>query len=305
MRVRGWLLVLGVGAASAFAGEAPETPAAVESAAAESAPAAQARAAASPDPWQGFNRAVFRFNDELDRYVAKPLARGYRQITPRRLRAGITNFYLNLSAPVVILNDLLQGKPRAAGHDTFRFLMNSSWGLAGFIDVGSRMGVPPNDEDFGQTLGKWGVGAGPYLVLPLLGPSSVRDGLGYGVDVASNPRTWMTETEVNVAIAAGGALNTRTNLLEVEDIVQGDRYLFIRDLYLQRRAYLVNDGRVDSDPFLDDSEETEEGEAAAPAPDEAASAPDEAGEDGAATPSSTPAPPASADDNSAAEEASF
>ena len=251
MKFQGLLLVVCLGAVPALAAEKP----------ADAAPAAPA--AANPDPWQKYNRAVFRFNDRLDRYVARPLAKGYRKATPRRLRTGITNFFVNLRMPVVMVNDLLQGKPRAAGLDTARFMLNSTWGLAGFFDIGSRMGLPQSEEDFGQTLGTWGVKSGPYLVLPILGPSSLRDGAGYGVDVAVHPRTYIFNAESNVALTAVDALNTRANLLEVEDIVQGDRYLFIRDLYLQRREYLVHDGKVESDPFLDDSgEEDEEGDTA-------------------------------------------
>lgn len=241
--------------------------------------AAETAPAVNPDPLQRFNRGVFRFNDTLDRYVAKPVAKGYRKVTPRVVRTGISNFFVNLRMPVVMVNDLLQGKPRAASMDAGRFLMNSTWGLAGFIDVGSRMHIPLNDEDFGQTLGRWGVGPGPYVVLPFLGPSTFRDGSGLLVDAAVNPRNHISDNGTSVALAAVDLLNTRATLLEVEDIVQGDRYLFIRDLFLQRRAFLVQDGRVESDPFLDDSEEEEEAapeegaDAAAPATGEAGQAP--------------------------------
>lgn len=238
--------------------------------AAGTAPAAGTPAVRNPDPWEGVNRAVFRFNDRVDRYALKPLAKGYRKVTPRPVRTGIANFFLNLRAPIVMLNDLLQGKVRAAGSDTARFVLNTTVGLAGFLDVSSRLGLPRHDEDFGQTLGVWGVGPGPYLVLPFLGPSSVRDGLGYGMDVASHPRTWLLEPEVNVAITAADAVNVRASLLDVEEIVQGDRYLFIRDLYLQHREYEVHDGKMEHDPFLDESGEEDGGDGGAEAPPAAA-----------------------------------
>ncbi|MCD6061174.1 MAG: mlaA [Moraxellaceae bacterium] len=259
MKFRGLLLLLCLGAMPALADDKKSNKVVVPEA--DAAPAKVA--GGNPDPWEKYNRAIFRFNDRLDRFIAKPLAKGYRKVTPSRLRTGVTNFFVNLSLPVVVLNDLLQGKPRDAGTDTVRFLINSTWGVAGFIDHSARMGLPRNEEDFGQTLGKWGAAPGPYLVFPVIGPSSLRDGIGYGVDVATNPRTWIIDPEVNVGIAATYAINTRANLLEVEDIVQGDRYLFIRDLYMQRREYLVRDGKVENDPFLDDSsDEEEEGDTA-------------------------------------------
>lgn len=241
MRHRGPLLALALLA----------TPALAENAVSP-VPAPVTAPAGNPDPWEGFNRQVFRFNDTLDRYALKPVAKGYRKVTPRPLRSGITNFFRNLRMPVVMLNDLLQGKVRAAGHDVSSFVVNSTVGLAGLIDVSGRAGIPRHDEDFGQTLGVWGVPGGPYVVLPFFGPSTVRDSGGLAVDMVSDPISWRFEEGVTVGLWAVKAVNTRANLLDVEEIVQGDRYLFLRDLYLQSRDFAVKDGRVESDPFLDD-----------------------------------------------------
>jgi phospholipid-binding lipoprotein MlaA len=263
----------------------PAPPDAGSPPAAETAETAPAKFAHNPDPWQGFNRAVFRFNDTLDRYALKPVAKGYKAVAPRPVRTGLTNFFNNLRAPIVVLNDLLQGKVRHAGSDTVRFIVNTTAGIAGFVDVGSRVGLARHDEDFGQTLGVWGVPSGPYLVLPLLGPSSARDGLGRGVDTYAHPRTHNLDTDINLAITVVDGVNTRASLLDAEEIIQGDRYLFIRDLYLQHREFAINDGRVEEDPFLDDDSFEDEPDAAGPVPEAPA---DEA--PAPAAPESAPAP---------------
>lgn len=250
--------------AAAPAGQAGE----VAPPAPEAMAAAPAKAKGGPDPWEDFNRSVYRFNDRIDRHVLKPVAKGYQKVTPRAVRTGVTNFFRNLKMPVVMLNDLLQGKPLAAGQDLSRFVVNSTVGIAGVFDPSTKFGIPRNDEDFGQTLGKWGVSSGPYLVLPFLGPSSVRDGAGFGVDVVTDPVTFELEEGVTAGLWAVKLVNTRSNLLEVEEIIQGDRYLFLRDLYLQSREFAVKDGRVESDPFLDEEEPGEE--EAAPEADEGA-----------------------------------
>lgn len=263
--------------------------------------AAPAKADGGPDPWEGFNRSVYRFNDRIDRHVLKPVAKGYQKVTPRAVRTGVTNFFRNLKMPVVLLNDLLQGKPLAAGQDLSRFVVNSTVGIAGVFDPSTRFGIPRNDEDFGQTLGKWGVASGPYLVLPFLGPSSVRDGAGFGVDVVTDPITFEFDEGVTGGLWAIKLVNTRASLLEVEEIMQGDRYLFLRDLYLQSREFAVKDGRVESDPFLDEEEPGEESsgdegpageadEGSAPADGEAAPDAAEPPADAGAVEDSTAAP---------------
>jgi phospholipid-binding lipoprotein MlaA len=242
----------------------------------------------NPDPWEKYNRGVYRFNDVVDRYTLKPVAKGYRAVTPNVVRTGITNFFINLRSPLVIMNDLLQGKVRQAGSDTARFVVNSTVGIVGLIDVGARINLPLHDEDFGQTLGVWGVPAGPYLMLPFMGPSSVRDGAGFGVDAVANPRRRLISREADWILFGMDLVNSRASLLELEDIIQGDSYLFIRDLYLQRREYAVRDGRVENDPFLDDSFEDEDEDSAAPAGD---ALPEAVPEDAARRPEPVPARP--------------
>jgi phospholipid-binding lipoprotein MlaA len=135
-----------------------------------------------PDPWQGFNRTMYRFNYRFDRYVFLPVVRGYQAITPDFLEQGIHNFFTNIRNITTLINSILQASPRKAGDTTGRFLVNTTMGLLGVFDVATFLEIPQHEEDFGQTLGVWGVGSGPYLVLPILGPSSVRDGVGTGAD---------------------------------------------------------------------------------------------------------------------------
>lgn len=279
MTYRSLLLALLVASAPAVAADADVDRVGAGAADAAAAPGA---AAAAPvvnpaDPWEGFNRKVYRFNDRLDRHVAKPLAKGYVRVLPKPLRSGITNFFRNLKTPVVMLNDLLQAKPRAAGQDLSRFLVNSTLGFVGFVDAAGKLGMPRNDEDFGQTLAVWGVPNGPYLVLPLLGPSTVRDAGGFAVDVVSDPVTVELEEGPSAAVWSVKFLNTRANLLDVEEIIQGDRYLFMRDLYLQSRAFAVKDGVMESDPFLDEEDPADDDAGTPAAADDAAPA------DGSAT----------------------
>ncbi|HEX4869453.1 MAG TPA: VacJ family lipoprotein [Moraxellaceae bacterium] len=295
MKHRGLLLALALLATPALAEEVA-TPA-----------AATTPAARNPDPWEVVNRRVFRFNDRLDRYAFKPVAKGYRKVVPRQLRSGIGNFFRNLKMPVVMLNDLLQGKVRAAGHDVSRFFVNSTLGFVGFVDASSVLGIPRNDEDFGQTLAVWGVPQGPYVVLPFFGPSTTRDTGGLVVDLVTDPVSWEFEEGVTASLWALKVTNTRANLLDVEEIIQGDRYLFIRDLYLQSRDFAVKDGRVESDPFLDeDSDAGDEGdggdetapEAPAGVDADASPASGDGAEGGAVQDSRTPGADAPAIDNS-------
>lgn len=221
----------------------------------------------NPDPWERYNRAVWSFNDFFDRHLLKPTAKGYRDITPPRLRTSFNHFFNNLRAPVIVINDLLQGKARAAGSDSLRFLVNTTAGIGGFFDVSTRMGLAQNDEDFGQTLGVWGVPAGPYFMLPFLGPSTVRDTVGFAGDTFMQPAFYVVENEVSIALSAAKVVHVRANFLDMEDIIKGDRYLFLRDLYLQHREYGVKDGRMETDPFLDDSSFEDEDASGEPAPE--------------------------------------
>lgn len=216
-----------------------------------SAVSPQALAADAADPWEGFNRSVFRFNETLDRYVTKPLAKGYQTVTPQVVDDAISRFFNNLSSPVTLVNQLLQGKPAAAAATTSRLIFNSTVGVGGLFDVAARMGVKREKEDFGQTLAVWGVKPGPYLVLPLLGPSTVRDTAGRVGDIASDPRVYMND-DFAMVLGFVEVVDVRADLLSVEKVIEGDRYNFIRDYYLQQREFAIADGRIEKDEFLDE-----------------------------------------------------
>jgi phospholipid-binding lipoprotein MlaA len=207
------------------------------------------------DPLESFNRGVFAFNDTLDRAVIKPVAQGYSEITPTPVKNMVNNFFSNLDDVVVTVNDLLQFKFRQAASDGSRVIFNSTFGVLGLFNVVDKL--EKHNEDFGQTLGHWGVSSGPYLVLPFFGPSSVRDGSGLYADsfasvigrtknMSARNRDWMAE-----------GVNTRAGLLEGEKVLDEaiiDRYSFIRDAYLQRRQSLVYDGNPPRQKFDDDEE---------------------------------------------------
>jgi phospholipid-binding lipoprotein MlaA len=218
--------------------------------------------ASSPDPWEGMNRGTFWFNERVDRAVLEPVATGWDWLLPERVETSVSNFFDNLFLPVVFVNDLLQAKPVAAGQDAGRFVVNTTAGVAGFFDVASRIGIPENDEDFGQTFGRWGCPPGPYLVLPLLGPSSVRDALGRVADSASTVYGYFVPWTVTAGLAAVETVNTRAALLE--EIRQGreeslDFYVFLRSAYLENREHRVRDRVVLSDEddlyYIDEEEE--------------------------------------------------
>lgn len=217
------------------------------------------------DPYEGFNRTVYEFNQKLDEKVLQPVARGYDRVVPDPLDRGITNFFSNLDDVLVVFNDLLQLKGRQTAEDASRLVFNTTFGLLGFIDVASGMELPKHEEDFGQTLGYWGVGPGPYIVLPLFGPSDVRDAVGWGVDLKADP-VWKQGDRTSRYGAKGvDVIDTRADLLRATRLIDQaalDPYLFMRDAYLQRRQSLVYDGNPPApefDPF-------EEFEADGPAP---------------------------------------
>lgn len=210
--------------------------------------------AKNPDPFEKLNRSVFKFNDAADRYFLRPIAVTYQKITPQPVDNGITNFFNNLGEPITVMNQVLQGKLLLAVKDTGRFVVNSTAGVLGFFDVARHIKLERHNEDFGQTLGWWGVPSGPYITLPFMGPSTIRDAVGFGVDVYANPRRDRLDWEVDTTLAVVDVVDTRADLIQVEQIMQGDKYLFMRDLYLQRRDFLVNDGQV-QDSFMDDFEE--------------------------------------------------
>lgn len=198
------------------------------------------------DPWEGFNRAMFSFNDTLDTIALKPLAKGYKAVMPDVAEKGVSNFFDNLADVGTLINNLLQGKVDNAVHDLARVSFNSTFGLAGFVDVATPMGIEKNNEDFGQTLGYWGVESGPYLVLPFFGPSSVRDGVGKIPDSMVDPVAHLDDTGARNALYLTRLIDTRSRLLETEKLISGDKYTFIRDAYLQKREFDVLDGNLDN-----------------------------------------------------------
>ncbi len=203
------------------------------------------------DPWENWNRKVFRVNDSLDRWALKPLATGYQRVTPQPVRTSVRNVFNNLGEPKNLVNNLLQGKFRDAGVDTSRFLFNSIFGVLGVFDVATQMGLERNQEDFGQTLGKWGVGSGPYVVLPLLGPSTLRDAPALVPDYYAGPYPYIDPDRLRYGMTAVDVVSKREDLLRAEKLVMGDKYVFIRNAWLQNREYRVRDGQVD-DAFEDD-----------------------------------------------------
>lgn len=206
------------------------------------------------DPWERFNRATFKFNDSLDRAILRPTARAYVKVTPRVVRTGISNFFDNLETVTTLVHDTLQGKFSAAGHDTARFLMNSTLGLGGLFDPATAAGIDKNDEDFGQTLGKWGVPAGPYLMLPLVGPTTVRDGLARIPDTYTDPSHYLEDDSTRYTLTAIEILDLRAGLLDLDAQLNQsyDRYAFVRNAWLQRREYKVKDGNVEDTGLEED-----------------------------------------------------
>ncbi len=209
------------------------------------------------DPLEGFNRAIYRFNERVDRAILRPVAVRYVRYVPPKVRRGVKNFVSNLREPTTIVNDLLQGKVTQAGRDTMRFLLNSTVGLLGIFDVAAHLDLHRNHEDFGQTFGKWGLPPGPYLVLPFLGPSSVRDAAGLVpqymyTDLASG----VEDDGLMWTIFATRAVDTRADLLKADKVLeeQLDPYVFVRETYRQRRLSEVYDGEPPEveDEFLDE-----------------------------------------------------
>jgi phospholipid-binding lipoprotein MlaA len=205
-----------------------------------------------PDPHdrlEGFNRSMFRFNMALDRAIIRPVARGYRRVTPAPVRRGLGNFVDNLSYPQVIVADVLQGKLADGGRDLVRFTGNTVFGL-GFFDPATRAGLEAHNEDFGQTLGRWGMGPGTYLVLPLVGPTSLRDALGKVPDSYLSVNHYFDDPYARWGVVALDRLETRTQLLDTDHVIDSayDPYAFVRNAWLKRREFLILDGNVPPDP---------------------------------------------------------
>ncbi len=200
------------------------------------------------DPYEGFNRVVYGFNSGFDRYLIKPIAQGYQFVTPDVVETGVGNFFSNLGEIRNLANAGLQAKGNKTLLHTGRFLVNSTAGLLGFIDTAHYVGLKKTEgEDFGQTLGTWGVGSGPYLVLPFFGPSNFRDGVALPVDGYLNPIRYVDHVPTRNSLYGANLIDTRAQLLKTEELLSGDRYVFIRDAYLQRRQFLINDGDVQDD----------------------------------------------------------
>jgi phospholipid-binding lipoprotein MlaA len=212
-----------------------------------------------PDPFEGYNRAMFAFNDAVDKAIFKPVAEVYQAVLPDPVIAGVTNFFSNLNDVVVLVNDLLQFKLHQAVMDSSRVVFNTTFGVLGLFDVASRMELPKHNEDFGQTLGYWGFSEGYYVVLPILGPSTVRDTFGLVGNFYTNPVTWATDSEaVEWSLWGLDLINRRAGLLRVERAfaeAQIDPYSFRRGAYLQQRRNLVHDGNPPRPDFDFDNPE--------------------------------------------------
>jgi len=241
------------------------------------------------DPWESWNRKVFAFNESLDANVLKPVATAYSEIVPSPIRTGIDNFFGNIGDAWSAVNLMLQGRFKAGVEQGMRFAVNSTLGLAGVLDIATETGLEKNSQDFGKTLGKWGMGTGAYIVWPVFGPSSVRDSIALPIDWQASPAVLFDDGRKQVAITSLNLVNTRANFLRAGDMLEGialDKYTFYRDAYLQRRG------------SFDDDEEVEvlvpgNGASAPAATASAASAPEPAASEPAAT-VKKPADPASA-----------
>jgi phospholipid-binding lipoprotein MlaA len=198
------------------------------------------------DPFERLNRTSFAVNEGLDKAIGKPVARAYVKVVPRPLRRGVGNFMSNVTYPTVLVSNLLQGKLADAASDTGRILLNSTLGLGGLLDPARDAGLERHNEDFGQVLGKWGLASGPYLFLPLLGPSSLRDGLGQLPDEFTNGLNHIEEDRWRYGLQALRLLDDRAEILEAEGVLEraGDKYTFVRSAWMQRREFQVRDGNV-------------------------------------------------------------
>jgi len=220
------------------------------------------------DPWEGFNRGIFWFNEKVDIYFLRPVAVGWDFVMPDMAQTAITNVFANARFPVIFVNDLLQAKPIEAGEDLGRFVLNTTVGIGGIWDPANEFGIIGNDEDFGQTLGYWGVPPGPYLVLPFLGPSSPRDAVGFAADSAVQPYPYFIAWYVSAALTTTNLLNTRARYIEEIDENRKtalDYYSFQRNAYVSYRESLVRDREegaktpTDDLYYFEDEEESDAG----------------------------------------------
>ena len=207
------------------------------------------------DPFEDLNRDIFIFNEKLDEKLLKPAALTYRKVTPQFARTGVTNFFNNLEEIDTTINQVLQGEIKYAFNDAGRFVINSTIGLFGLIDVASKMGLEKHEEDFGQTLGVWGFDSGPYIMIPFLGPSNPRDLLSRPISSFLSGTFAMEDNDVKITLVGIDALETRERLLDAETLIMGDKYIFVKDAYIQSREYEINNGSTEDDEFLDDMED--------------------------------------------------
>ena len=213
----------------------------------------------TPDPLEPINKPVYRFNDRLDKAILEPVANAYIRVTPQPVRTGVSNFFDNIAYPNVILNDVLQGKAKQGVVDTWRFIFNSTVGILGIFDVATHLGLESHNEDFGQTLGYWGAGSGAYLVLPLIGPNTVRDAPGLAVGAVTNGLFYVGTAAITIPLSVLGVIDLRAraaDAIRLRDQAAVDPYVFTREAYLQRRTFLIYDGN----PPLSEYEEFDVGE---------------------------------------------
>lgn len=216
------------------------------------------------DPWEGFNRKMYAFNDAADKAVIRPVAVGYRKITSPNVRRVVANFFANIKMPITIVNDVLQGEPRTAFRNTGRFAINTTLGFIGLFDPASEMNLPPNNNDFGVTLAKWGLPEGPYLVLPLVGSTTVRDVWRLPVDNYFDPLYWYARRNDGSFLAEYSPnlfylVTLRSRGIDAESLLEGvyDPYVFYRDAYRQRRLYDIYDGQPPTE-LIDQMQGTDE-----------------------------------------------
>jgi len=212
----------------------------------------------SEDPFEKINRPIYKFNSGVDTFILRPAAVGYEFITPQFFRTGVSNFFDNLTYPVTIVNDFLQGKLVQGLQDIGRFAINSTLGLAGILDPATAFGLKQNEEDFGQTFSVWGIPQGPYIVLPLLGPSTVTSSVGILANTQVNPVMQWPNSSVRSKMFILWTVETRQSLLTIDEAVRQsfDPYLFIREAYLQNRRFLINDGQLAGESFDDDFDDS-------------------------------------------------
>lgn len=208
------------------------------------------RTAAPGDPIEPINRGIYSFNSTFDHYLLKPIAKGYDAVVPSLVKTGVSNVFQNMSDAQSLVSDALQLKGTKFGDDLGRVMLNTTFGIGGMFDLATQLGIERGNEDIGQTLGYWGIGAGPYLVIPFLGPSSLRDAVGRFGDSKVNPLSYVSSVPVRNSLTGLGVVDARVGLFPAEDLLNQaslDKYTFLRSAYLQRRQSLVLDGKRPKD----------------------------------------------------------